>query len=376
MEKINLKSSKEAMYYFGIGAKSSALFLDKVFTVQENKERFGRSYERATLWYSLLNKKPVISFTSEDYDTCYNQWQVFNALGDMIGTVELEDGSNVDKLILEEKYIDKTFRLMTTIFGVSETSVTNDDKIDFIQSCLSKFKRSTQSETLHKASLKIIKMSFEDIQNTGNGYIFDSRKCGTGNMRYILTSEDGISRLLSDMGKEQVVINLETSYLEGDSLEEKERYRAMKENLFLNGITDIATGKHYLCSAPSASSTRHVDFPFVRADSPSEVYDIWCSITGFANLDELASNIGHQNSDGSISMVFAKVKARIAQNGANSLSTGKTATERIRNRLRNASVVFVPDCKGTVNTPYKKIISTGVLGMEMPDGSNIEERVE
>jgi len=367
----------KAREYFLKDARSSAILIDKLLTVNEYKDKLGRSYERATTWYSLLNKKPVKAFSKEDYDLCYHRWNVFVALGEMVGTVELEDGSNVDKLQLEQSYINKTFILMQNVFGVnSSNAVTDEDKLAFIQSCLNKFNRDTQTETLHKASIKIIKMSFEDIQDTGNGYVFDSRKCGTGNMRYILTSEDGISRLLSDMGKEQVVINLNTSHLDGGDKDKEEMYRAAKEKLFLDGITDLATGKHYLVSAPSASSTRHVDFPFVRADKPEDVYDIWCKITGFSNLEELAGNIGKRNPNGSISVVFAVVKARVAQNGANSLSTGKTASERIRNRLRNAKVAFVDDCHGTIDVPFKRISSTGILTMEMPDGSKVDERVE
>jgi hypothetical protein len=373
---VTLKNSKVAQFYFGIGARESALFLDRILTIQEYKERLGSSYNKATTWYALLNKKSVSKFTNDDYRDCYHQWMVMTSLGEMVGTIELEDGSKKDSLQLEERYIDKSFVVMQKIFGISSNVTSSEDKIEFIQSCLQKFNRETKTEMLHKASIKIIKMSFEDIQNNGSGYVFDSRNCGKGNMRYILTSEDGISRLLSDIGKEQVVINLNTSHLENGSKEDAERYYRMKEQLFLDGITDIATGKHYLCSAPSASSTRHVDFPFVRADKPEEVYDIWCKITGFSNITELASNIGKQKADGSISVIFAKIKARIAQNGANSLSTGRTASERIRNRLRKANVAFVSDCKGSVDTPYKKISTTGILTMELPDGTVVDERVE
>lgn len=361
-----------AREYFIKDAKASAHFLDHALMIEENKERFGRSYDRATTWYALLNNKKVKNFSEDDYRICYYQWQVFNALRQMVEPGE--DGSK-DRLIIEGRYIDKTFAVMEKVYQIDSTDVVSEeDKIDYIQSCLSRFERQTVSETLHKASCNVLKMSFTDIMNYGNGYIFDSRKAGIGDMRWILTSEDGISRLLSEMGKEQVIINMNTQPLES-SEEEGERLRVIKECIFRDGITDIATGKHYLCSAPSASSTRHCDFPFIVADSPNEVYDIWCEITGFTDIIDLAGNIGNRKDDGSIYVVFAKLKARIAQNGANSLSTGLTSTERIRNRLRSAKVVFVPDCKGTVATPYKKITERGVLSMEHPDGTVTTERV-
>lgn len=376
MNSLILKSSNEAKRYFGLGARESALFIDHALMVRENKEKFGSSYERATLWYSLIHKLPVKRFTDDDYRICYHQYHLFKALEEMTMTIELEDGTSKDVISIGQEYIDKTFQVMQKVFGVNDEAKTDEDKLGFIKLCLDKFKRQTQRETLHKASVRIIKMTFADVSNDGNGWVFDSRMTNDkgSTMRYILSSEDGISRLLSEIGREQVILNLNTADIE-ENAEDEEKNRKAKEEIFLNGITDVATGKHYLCSAPSASSTRHVDFPFVKANDPEEIYQIWCEITGFANIDELVANIGSRNADGSISMVFAKVKARIAQNGANSLDTGLTATERIRERLRNAKAVFVSDCKGSISVPYKKITEVGVLCMELPDGSKIEERV-
>ena len=376
-KKIILSSTKSARWYFGLGAKESALFLDHALTVKENKERFGRSYERATMWYSLLNNIPVKKMNADDYDICYNQYHIMLALEQMTGIIENEDGSKSKVLNLEERFLERTFKVMQTVFGVKSEVTTDTDKLEFIRQCLNKFQRQTQRETLHKASCRILKMNFEDLVDTGSGFVFDSRKANTTGtcMRWILSSEDGISRILSDLGKEQVVIKMDTADLEGGEPEMAERYRQMKEKIFLNGVTDVASGKHYLCSAPSASSTRHCDFPFVVADTPQEIYDLWCEITGFSDITDLAGNIGSRKDDGSIYVVFAKLKARVAQNGANSLSTGLTSTERIRNRLRNAKVVFVPDCKGSVAIPYKKITDRGVLSMEHPDGTVTTERV-
>lgn len=375
--KVRMKSSSIARRYFGLGAKESALYLDHVLTVQENKERFGRSFDRATTWYSLLNKIPVKKMNSDDYDICYGWWQIMSALEQMTGTIELEDGSKTESLNLEGHLIDRTFRVMQIIFGLQSDATNENDKLEFIHQCLNKFQRQTQHKTYHKASTRVLKMNFADLVDTGNGYIFDSRRAGTSDtaMRWILTAEDGISRILSSLGREQVIVKMDTADLEGGEPEMAERYRQMKEQIFLNGITDIASGKHYLCSAPSASSTRHCDFPFVMADTPQEIYDLWCEITGFTDITDLAGNIGSRKDDGSIYVVFAKLKARIAQNGANSFSTGKLATETVRARLRNAKVLFVPDCKGTISVPYKKITATGVLSMEHPDGTITSERV-
>lgn len=373
MSNLFLKSSKRAERYFGLGARQSALFLDNCLTVAENKDRFGRSYDRATMWYSLIHNIPVKRFTADDYDDCYNKWQIMNALTDMVTVVE-DDSHSFEELSLEDRFIDRTFAVMQKLFnGTNVIAETDEDKKSYILSCLNLFKAQTQTEVLHKASCKVLKMSYDDLFAYGESFAFDSRKASDSDtgMRWILTSEDGISRLLADCGKEQVILNLNTADKE-TSDEEKEKLLAVKETIFEKGIVDIATNKKYLSSAPSASSTRHVDFPFINVSEPEEVYKIWCDITGFKDIESLAKGIGKSKDDG-IYVVFAKLKARIAQNGANSLSMNY-ASDRVRNWLRNARVDFTDDCHGEIYKPCKKVSAVGVLSFTTADGT-IDERV-
>ena len=341
--------------------------------VEEYRERLGSSYSRATLWWSILNKKAVNAFDADDFEKLSTQWNILMALNQNLEVVEFEDGSKANKLALESIYVDRTYKVLHASFGGPDAK-TQEEKLDMINVYLSRFKTDALSEVVHKASCRVLKLHFNDLVNTGNGWVFDSRKTKESQtMRWILTAEDGISRLLSDLGREQVVINMNTADQESGD-EEKEMLRVSKEQIFEFGVTDVATGKHYLCSAPSASSTRHVDFPFVKATSPQEVYDIWCLITGYHNIDELIEGVGSKK-DGKLYVVFAKFKARIAQNGANSIDTGKHGSNLALSILRGAKVDFVADCHGTISKPFKRQGELGELIFEHPDGTVTSERV-
>jgi hypothetical protein len=191
-------------------------------------------------------------------------------------------------------------------------------------------------------------------------------------MRWVATAEDGISRILESYGLSQVIVFMGA---QGKSEEENEMLLNAKENIFLNGITDIRTGKHYMCSAPSASSTRHADFPFIEAETKFDVYKIWCEVTGFKTIEDLLSNIGSFK-DGKYVVNLAKLKARIAMRGSNSFDMYKTVQNPdILYRLKHPNVDYVRDAKGTTNVPYKTITTPGVLEMTNSDGTVIVERV-
>ena len=344
--------------------------------VAEYREVLGRSYERATLWWAKLKGKAVDDFGVDDYESCHYSWQLLNALNGLTIDVELSDGSKSKTIDIGTQYIDKTFAILSATFGGAKAQSDLDEKREYIELCLSKFKMEALTERLKKASVSILKLHYSDISWNGVDFVFDSRRATYGSsdtMRWILTSEDGISRIISSLGKEQVVINMNTSS-EEESEEKKVLITDTKARIFEFGVVDVATGNRYFVSAPSASSTRHVDFPFLKADSHEEVIDLWCQITGCSNLSELASLIG-KTKDGKVLLNLAKFKARIAQNGANSLDVSRSASERVASFLRNVNVVYVPDCVGSISKPYKKQGAVGELVFEHEDGTVTSETV-
>ena len=350
--------------------------------IEEVKADLGRDYQRVLTWYHIMHPE-VKKMYPEHYTEMRNQWRLCNAVADMI---EIDEESSLSTCTVESQYLDRTYAFFIRLFNGSNESVDDETKRSYIADCMEQFKRQTQTETLHKQNITILKMSYDDITFDSNGKAyFDSRNASvfvgsniqrsskSDSMRWIATSEDGISRILKKYGLNQVIIHLGN---QGRTPEEMEEILCSKENIFLHGITDIANGKHYLCSAPSASSTRHADFPFVEANSPMDIYKIWCEITGFESIEKLVEGIGHLRDDGKFVVNMAKLKARIAMRGANSFDTyEKVENTMVLHRLKHPKVDYCRDSKGTTSCPYKGITTPGVLEMKNPDGSITVQRV-
>jgi len=343
------------------------------------KEELGRAYNNALTWYHIMHpytKKMHL----EDYHQMVHEWKLCNAVASMIET----DG-DLSTVSVAEEYLDRTYRFFMKLYNGDVTVKRSDDeKRSYIADCMESFKRETTTETLHKKSTSLLKMSYEDIEFVNGEIYFDSRKASvfiggnisnskfTKTMRWVGSAEDGISRILEEHGLSQVICFLGN---QGNTPEENQKLLDSKEMIFLKGITDVATGKHYLCSAPSASSTRHADFPFIEASCPADVYKIWCEVTGFKTIEDLIAGIGSFK-DGKYIVNLAKLKARIAMRGSNSLDTYKlTSNSNVLWKLQHPNVDYVRDSKGTTSVPYKHITVPGVLEMKNPDGSNTIERV-
>ena len=392
--------------------------------VTEIREALGRDYHRVLTWYHIMHPY-VKKMRDEHYQEMNAQWKLCKAVEQMI---EIDESSALSTCTVEEQYLDRTYRVMTILFNGDRTAnKTDDEKRKYIAECMSQFTRQTSTETLHKNSISLLKMSMEDIQFDATGKaIFDSRNASIfvgGNiqrkasgMRWVASSEDGISRLLEKYGLSQVIVFMGA---QGKTEEDNAILLDAKEKIFCNGITDIATGKHYMCSAPSASSTRHADFPFVEASDHIKVYDLWCEITGFKTMKDLLHGLGSRveieklldckiedipefktNSDifevmaivggkETKVMIFkendqvfcyklnlAKLKARIAMRGSNSFDTYQTVQNpNVLWKLKHPNVDYVSDASGTTYVPFKGITSPGVLEMKNPDGTVTVERV-
>ena len=392
--------------------------------VKEVRESLGRDYHRVLTWYHIMHPH-IKRMRDEHYQEMAREWKLCKAVE---GMIEIDEESSLSTCTVEEQYLERTYRFFTMLFNGDKLIQRNDsEKRAYIADCMAQFTRQTSTETLHKNSISLLKMSMEDIQfdSTGNA-IFDSRNASvfigsniqskSKSMRWVASSEDGISRILEKYGLSQVIAFMGE---QGKTEEDNATLLSTKENIFLRGITDIASGKHYMCSTPSASSTRHADFPFVEASTRIEVYNIWCEITGFKNMKELLHGLGTKvevekllgcdvndipefktnadivetkaivNGKTTIVMVFrendkivcykinlAKFKARIAMRGSNSFDTYQTVQNpNVLWKLKHPNVDYVRDASGTTRVPFKGITSPGVLEMKNPDGTITTERV-
>lgn len=347
--------------------------------VREVKESLGRDYQRVLTWYHIIHPH-VKKMGDEHYQEMMVQWRLCKAVE---GMIEIDEESSLSTCTVEEQYLERTYRFFTALFNGDKTQCDDSEKRAYIAECMAQFSRETSTETLHKNSISLLKMSLEDITFGPDGLAtFDSRNASvfigsdiqnkSKSMRWVASSEDGISRLLEKYGLSQVIVFMGE---QGKTEEDKAIMLSTKENIFLHGITDIATGKHYMCSAPSASSTRHADFPFIEADSPADVFKIWCEITGFKTIEDLISGIGSFK-NGKYIVNLAKLKARIAMRGSNSFDTYQTVQNPdVLWKLKHPNVDYVRDAKGTTSVPFKGITSPGVLEMKNPDGTITTERV-
>lgn len=347
--------------------------------VREVRESLGRDYQRVLTWYHIIHPH-VKKMGDEHYQEMMVQWRLCKAVE---GMIEIDEESSLSTCTVEEQYLERTYRFFTMLFNGDKSQCDDSEKRAYIAECMSQFMRETSTETLHKNSISLLKMSLEDITFDASGNAtFDSRNASvfvgsdiqnkSKSMRWVASSEDGISRLLEKYGLSQVIVFMGE---QGKTDEDKAIMLSTKENIFLHGITDIASGKHYMCSAPSASSTRHADFPFIEADSPADVFKIWCEITGFKTIEDLVAGIGSFK-DGKYIVNLAKLKARIAMRGSNSFDTYQTVQNPdVLWKLKHPNVDYVRDAKGTTSVPFKGITSPGVLEMKNPDGTITTERV-
>ena len=380
------------------------------------KKEMGISFNKAVDWYRAIhNIDPEYELPEWNLINMRREWGIFSHLRDIV-VINEEGASGVS---LEAKYIDTTYKVCRSIFAKDynpDLSIPSDDKLDYINQCIASFKLQTESETLHKEALSILKLSTDNIEFTKDGaayfdssqassFVGDSIKDNKKGMRWVGTSENGISRLLNNLGLSNVVVFM------GDTEVPKE----VKEVIFNHGITDRATGKHYMCSAPSASSTRNAAFPYVEADTRTDIYNVWCLITRFKNMKYLLEGLGSKievtdsdsvdpnsipefmdNNDivdvivewkgkpttahafkenGKVFVYvvnIAKFKARIAMDGSASFPIFElTKSETILSILKHPNVDYTNDPKGTVTGNYKYISSPGVLTMKNGDSVKV-----
>ena len=354
---------------------------DKINSI---KEELGLDYKKALSWWHIINPH-LHKMDIEDYISMNNSWRIINALSN--GAFVDIESNNGNAITVSSDILFKTYALFKRVYEnhkILKPDISDEEMRQYISDGLNKFRRETQTEKLVKEQTSILKSNFSIINfdDNNNAYI-DSRNASiiTGktisinnpDLVWVESSEDGISRILQERGLAQITINMDTS---GATPEEEAINISKKEKIFLNGIYDIATGKHYMCSAPSASSTRKAEFPFVEADTQEDIYSLWLEITGFKTMQNLLAGIGHIDEDGNYVVNFAKLKARIAMRGANSLSVNKISQNKdILDRLKNPSIDYTRDAKGYVEVPYKTIEMSGCLTLHDGTDSLQIERV-
>lgn len=317
-----------------------------------------KDFGRAVTFYK--ESTGTRKMAAEDYQAATELWQFMSSLEDM-------NTENIDT--------DKTCSYLVQYFAPSAdiSTMTLQEKADFVKQCAHEYKMRTTTEYIKKDQELMVKMDMLDLDVDTNGvFSFDKKECvgfeytdangvnrivtnnGGKSLRIVATAEDGIIRLLREINKD--IISVQMGAQSADELEMKE-LKERKEAIFRNGFIDRNSGKKYLFAFQNASGNRKADFLFVQAERPEEIQNLWLKLTGFATWNDFKNSNLFSNGK----CVFSKLLTRISSRGSNSLDTSIVAEPKYAAALKNARVEYVEDVKLNINRPYYTIDRPGHL---------------
>lgn len=336
-------------------------------TLTTNKEEakllLGADYTKAIMFYKEMRK--VEHLSAADYDKAARTWKVLSLLS---------SGQVVDYSIdTVANFLNHMFNPFS--LGADITSMSTEEKIDYIDNYVSIFDKNTATVTHTKDTYSIIKMNLCDLSFDENGkVVFDSSravdlsadtigKYENVTMRRVKTAEDGLYRVIKThkgpdyeaayamhiangmneeqaqyeaMGLPQVSIDLNIDSEGGNA----DTAKALKMALFADGFTDICTGHHYMFLKQTPSEARKGCATFIYANSWEEIYELWYEFTGLGNYEAFRDAFGTDKG-----VVFSKLLTRIASRGSNSFASMKLYDEMHKNAIKHTRVLFVPDRK-------------------------------
>lgn len=324
------------------------------------KDELGKDFGKAVSFWKQL--KDIKHMSANDYTEMTEKWFILTSLFNDIEENGAENRTITDSLI-------GTAESLRDIFCPSaDISHYSDDELkEFIDNYLEEFSLSVFSKRLKKENTEIIKMSMDHISFNENGIAyFDSTKASkfTGkevkahktDMRIVESSEDGISRMLIEKGLSSITIFMGKT-AQGE--EEMALLNDCKDNIFRNGLIDIATGKHYIFAFQNPSSCRKSNFMFVEANSWNDVVSLWCEITGFKTFDDFKAEFF----DAEGKVVMAKLLARISTRGSNSFNLSKISPVWSE-KIAKANISYCKDPSWTINRPFKTMKGPGCMEMQ------------
>lgn len=326
---------------------------------EASREELGRDFNRAVSFYKQL--KNIDFLEAEDYDSMTNSWNIMSSILDITEDGSLEVTADEDMLIQIANEMRDLFAPGTDISKYSHEELSS-----FVESCIEQFSLAVFTERLVKDSTNIVKMSMDNIDSSPNGAFFDSSRAMvlTGQkvdyekrdsiMRIVDSSEDGISRMLEEKGLSSMTVFMG----QVDNNEEKQKeLDDKKRTIFRYGITDVASGKHYMWAFQSPSSTRKANYTFVEAQNWNDVLELWYEMTGTKNWEGFKKVFLDKENKA----VFAKMKARISTRGSNSFSVSKISP-KWADKIAQARIDYTKDIECEILRPFmRRNEETGML---------------
>ena len=296
----------------------------------------GKAYEGLETHYCFFTKKHVADLTPEDYENIVTLW----------GYVLDDTGEGIE--------------FVKELFDLTKEQASLDLQRLRLQFCPSVAK---------KGQFKVLKGTYMDLKVVNGGCIaidsskaadFTARKEGDKetSLHYVMEGESAISRILEERGLSLVILDVNiASQDESEITSAREFFKV----LFKEGFEDVATGKHYLATASSASQTRNGLVPFVEANTPEDVEALWAEQTGYPTFAMFVKDIAKHGEE----INLTKAIARISCNGSSSTSLRAISENSpYYDRLIHTSYRCVDDVKGEAcDKTYTLSPEKGVMEM-------------
>lgn len=334
--------------------------------IETAKEALGDDFRIATSFWK--NAKALKYLKAKDYPRMVNVYRVFKELD-----TRMQEGRVIEEISLEDicHVIRGAYASASKVSAAQVASWTDEEKRNFISTWIDRFHNETTTEQLKKDNIQIIKLSLDDISIPNGTPIFSSANASVFTaedikankdengkiykMRIVESSEDGISRMLSehfDVDDQNPCITIFMGQQGEDDIQEAELLQK-KAYVFEHGVTDVHTGIHYMFGFQNPSSCRKANFMFVKAQNWDDIFSFWYKITGTKDREGFVKAFGDE-------VVFAKLLARISTRGSNSFDLNKI-NPKWAEEIAKSEVLYCPDAEYHVDRKYRQLVAPGVM---------------
>lgn len=169
------------------------------------KEELGLDFIKAvSLWKTISGRRFL---RAKDYEPAINCWNFMTQVAEVVNHV-IEVPTGWDNLKVAHAL--RSYLKPAGVTAELLNSFSDEEICDFITESVQTFEKLTETETIHKKTMNIIKMGMDSIDSN---LCFDSSKAtviteeikyGDNSMRKVGTAEGGISRMLEKNNLETV----------------------------------------------------------------------------------------------------------------------------------------------------------------------------
>ena len=285
--------------------------------------------------------------------------------------------------------------------GFKEQGYTEGQKLSLLKEAINQYLIYARPEEVTKPQRGVLKgsLQFDVIRRKDGTLVFDSSKATritarslrgqydekTGrlvSLRIVSTGDSGFARdaeqFLKDAGVDllkvvpfQINVDFRPDPKKNKDENEKElaELNAKRWELYRNGITDIANGKHYMFVLRGPSMARRAMVLLLPGiTSWSGVLDLWYKVLRVNNAAEFRSIFGEM-------VNMSKMLARVSLRGSSTLDLTKLDAE-MYSEIQKWNLLYVKDKKFFIDKPYRCAQKNKANGRyEIVDGTGTRKEV-